>query len=115
MSGLDLPLDALKLRLASELDVDEFVGEIVDVNVKKDRHGRTCLQLHVYTPQYGRIVIALSPSYTNIAVENLQKMGFRVLSEIIGHKFKFKRVKLQKARAEYTDPYPRFVPVEIVE
>ena len=115
MSELDLPLEALTLNLASNIDKDEFIGEIEDVKLKKDRHGRPMLQLWVMTEKYGRVVIALSPSYTNLAVQYLRKMGFEKLGEIIGRTFKFKKVKLEKARPEYTDPYPRFIPVELVK
>jgi len=118
MSKFDLPLEALKFQLASELvkqGVREFVGEVLDIVVKKDRHGRPTLQLHVYSQEHGRIVITLSPSYTNLAVENLSKLGFTKLSEILGHRFKFELVKLDKVRNDYTDPYPRYIPVARVD
>lgn len=110
---LDLPLDALAMRLASDIKEDQIVARIDDMKIKKDRHGRPMLQMWLYSDKYGRIVVSLSPSYTNIAVENLKKMGFKKLSDVLGHVFVFKKIRLEKARPEYTDPYPRFVPVEL--
>ena len=113
MSELDLPLDALALRLASEIKDKEFVGRVEDVQIKKDAYGRRIMQFTVYNEKYGNIVIALSPSYTNLAVQNLKRMGIKKVKDIIGKTFKFKKMKLQKAKEHYTDPYPRYIPVEI--
>jgi len=115
--SLDLPLDSLTFKLASEIETDEFVGTIVDINIKKDRYGRQMVQLVVDTlePRVGRVVIALSPSYTNILVDNLKKMGFERLKDILGLTFKFKKYQLPKARKEYTNPYPRFIPYQLVK
>jgi len=96
--SLDLPLDSLKLGLASQVDTDEFVALVEDVTIKKDRHGRQMIQLIVYSEKYGRIVIALSPSYINLMVDNLKKLGFTKLGEIVGKEFIFKRVKLPRAK-----------------
>lgn len=110
--SLDLPLDSLRLRLASEIKEDEFIGLVEDVQVKKDAYGRRLVQLVVYSEKYGEVVIALSPSYTNLLVDNLKKLGYKRLGDIVGKEFVFKRVKLNKAKSHYTDPYPRFIPVD---
>lgn len=115
---IDLPLTSLQFVLASELarkGVKEFVGEVMDVQIKKDRHGRPTLTLYVHTDQYGRIVISYSPLYTNIVVSNLTAMGFKKIGDIIGRKFKFQIYQETKRRPDHTNPYPRFVPVELVE
>ena len=113
--SLDLPLDSLKLRLASEIDKEEFVGTVVDIQMKKDAYGRRLLQLIVESELYGQVVIALSPSYINLLVDNLKKLGFNKLSDILGRTFKFRRIKLPKAKKHYTDPHPRFIPVEVIQ
>jgi len=111
MSSRKISLDELGFRLASELP-DTFEGRIDDIRFKTDRHGRKIMVFEVYTDNWGKVFIAYSPSYMNMVRDQLKKLGFKYLDDVIGKWFLFKRVQLPKARPDYTDPYPRHIPVD---
>jgi len=112
---IDALFNLVAYKLASEIKEDVIAARVEDFRVKKDRHGRDILIVMLFTHKYGKIPVSYSPQYAKLVYEKLKEMGAETIDDFIGQCFEFKRMKLEKARSDYTDPYPRFIPVRRVD
>jgi len=110
--GLERFIKDVAFTLASEIKEDRFAGKVSEYNIKTDRHGRKILLLFIETPKYGRVVVAYSPMFAKMLYERLKQLGIEDVSEFFGQCFEFERVKAEKVREDYTDPYPRYLPIK---
>lgn len=112
ISSLDLLMRSVAYTLASEITEDRIEAKVETYRIKKDRHGRDILVIYLKNPIYGRIVVAYGPQFTKMLYDKLKELGISKANEFFGHCFEFEKVKVQKIREDYTDPYPRFLPVK---
>jgi len=112
--SLDQLLNQVTFKLASEIGDQEIVCRIQDYKIKVDRHGRKMLQLMLKCKGHGTVIVALSPSYAKEFGARLKKLGVEKISDMMSVCFIWEKFKPPKAREDYTDPYPRFLPKEAV-
>ena len=111
---VDSLLKGIAFTLASEIKDEKFVAKVLGYRVKQDRHGRSIFVLMVEHPDYGTVVIAYSPAYARILLQKLKEMKIETIDEFVNSCFEFQRIKLAKMRKDYTDPYPRYIPIKKV-
>ena len=112
ISSLDLLMKSVAYTLASEITEDKIEAKVESFKIIKDRHGRDVLVLFLKSMIYGKIVVAYSPQFAKMLYDRLKQLGITKANEFFGHCFEFEKVKMQKVRKDYTDPYPRFLPIK---
>jgi len=101
-------------KLASTLEVDEFIGKIETVQVGRDRYNRINLKLRVRLDNGDCVVIALSPAYLRHIAPILKGYGIEDVEKLEGTTWKFVKMKLDIRGNLPSEPYPRYVPLERV-
>ena len=112
--SIDSLLKGIAFTLASEIKDEKFTAKVIGYRVKQDRHGRNIFVLMVEHPDYGTVVIAYSPAYARILLQKLKEMKIESIDEFVNSCFEFQKIKLPKMRKDYTEPYPRYIPVKKV-
>jgi len=115
LSDLELLVKQVAYTLASEIQADRIAAKVEDYKIRKDRHGRDILVVILYTHTYGKIPVSYSPQFAKLLLERLKQLGISKINEFLGNCFEFERVRIQKVRADYTDPYPRFLPIRKID
>ncbi|NPA96972.1 MAG: hypothetical protein GXO32_05170 [Crenarchaeota archaeon] len=110
MSSIDKLIDQVAFKLASEIKDPEITCRITDYRIKHDRHGRKMLVLYLKCLEHGTVVVSLSPMYAKEFRQRLKDLGIETIRDMLSVCYVFERVKLAKAREDYTDPYPRYLP-----
>jgi len=101
------------VKLASEVKEDTVICRVDTVKTRYDKYMRKVVQIYAYCDTYGTVVFNYSPQKARMLVEAFKKMGIE--DYIVGRCFEFKKVKVDKMREDYTDPYPMFTPVKIID
>jgi len=113
--SLDQLIQQVSFKLASEIADRTIICRIKDYRVKKDRHGRNMLILTLQCHAHGRVVVALSPVFAKEFGERMKKLGVTKISEMFDYCYEWEKVQLPRIREDYNEPYPRFLPVKIVD
>jgi len=113
--SLEQLLQEVTFKLASEIADQRIVCRIVDHKIKKDRHGRNMLILYLMCHGHGKVVISLSPMYAREFGERMKRLGIQKVSEMYDYCFEWERVQLGKIREDYNEPYPRYLPSQVVD
>jgi len=106
-------LEKVIVKLASEIKEDRVACLVEDVRVKRDKYLRPVVQLFTRCEKYGRIIFNYSPQKAKMFLEAIKKLG--VEDTVVGRCFEFQKVKVQKMREDYTEPYPAWIPIKIIE
>ena len=113
--SLEQLLNQVAFKLGSEIGDLEIICRIEDTRIRVDRHGRKTLVLELRCAKHGRVVVALSPSYTKEFGERMKRLGIERIADMYSYCFVFEKVQLPKVREDYTNPHPRYLPREIVQ
>jgi len=103
------------IKLSSEIKEEKVVCRIDNIRSKFDKYGRKVLQIFAYCSNYNTVVFNYSPQKAKLLVESLRKLGFGEGDTVIGRCFELKRERVEKVRADYTEPYPVFLPLKIID
>lgn len=129
MSDPSTDFNLEELKKASNVvlssNLKEFVGEIEDYSTYT-KNGRIYLRLRVYieegTTTDGKkvkdvyTVIVYPPLYQSEFAKRLEDMGFKKMSEVVGHLFKWQVVELKpNITNKQLTIYPRHLPVQLVK
>jgi len=109
-NDLDSLFKEVNYTLASEITDNVIIAKVDNAIIKKDRHMRDILVLHLKTKEYGKVVVSYSPQFAKMLKDRLTELNISTLNDFIGSCFEFEKVKSMKIREDYTDPYPRFLP-----
>jgi hypothetical protein len=104
---------AAGVKLSSELNLQDFVAEIVDARPGKDRYGRKVLKLYVKLDNSDdTYVISLPPSLARDFAKRALEYGFKTVDDLKGTRWYFKRVNPKEVVG--LEGHDRYVPVSFV-
>jgi len=105
-------LEKAVIKLGSDIKEDTAICLIENVRTRYDKYGRLVVQLFLHCSKYGKIIFNYSPQKAKMLLEALRTLGIE--DTIIGRCFEFKKVKVEKMREDYTEPYPAWIPSKII-
>jgi len=93
-----------RFKRAQELP-SKFIAKVVDASLAPDKTGRKCVYLTLELTDGTVTKVKYTPMHISDLVEELRKMGFVKLSEVVGQTLTF-------VTRQYRIGYPRPMPVE---
>jgi len=93
-----------KFKRAQELPA-KFIAKVTDAAIGTDKTGRKCVYLTLELTDGTITKVKYTPMHISDLAEELRKMGFKKLSEIVGQTLTF-------VARQYRIGYPRPMPVE---
>jgi hypothetical protein len=105
-------LEKVVIKLGSDIKEDTIACLIESVRTRYDKYGRLVVQLFLHCSRYGKVIFNYSPQKAKMLLESFRTLGIE--DTIIGRCFEFKKVKVEKLREDYTEPYPAWLPSKII-
>jgi len=87
---------------------DEFQAEIINEELKADSRGREGVFLTIQMEDGAQFKQKYTQNHFPAVIEALKKLGFKDTADLVGKKFKFKKVKFSIGRE-------RWLPDELIE
>lgn len=105
-------LSKLTFKLVSEIQDLRIKCIPRDIKVKTDRYGRNVVIMFAECKEHGMVALTYSPMKIKLLIDAMRKLG---LADLRYRCLEFERTKILKPRQDYTDPYPVYIPVKIVD
>ena len=99
--------EALRTFVRAQELPDKFVARVTDVQVAPDRTGRKCVFFTLELADGKRTKVKYTPLHLPDLADELLRMGFKSLNEVVGQTFAF-------IKRTYRIGFPRPIPVEKV-